>query len=345
MMKDFICIDDFFGVEDRRKYVALLKGRVGLTRRRAECFVKLWAYLLLKQQQESGKICEHPLTELDLPEGFVACTHREANELFYAQEDRGSERAAGMMIDKLVALGLIEKEFDGNNICIRICSALPHIDKSTQPVESVELVTDNFNPRTDAIQAATFLARNYNWMNKNTAVAPQMIARKLRNLAQQYPKGMRVLRRSDTQNPIGVCILYPVASESEENFFLPPSKSLHLSTASQKDPFNIAQPGDENCTSIFIRGFQIDLPYHNHHSLCQLLEDGRQTLIKMQADFPNICDLYTLTIHPSVESLALAMGFQKTSQDPQISLYWMYIALDKYLALDIEQAASILKLD
>ncbi len=343
-MKDAIGIDEYFGVEHRRRYVALLKGRVGLTRRRAECFVKLWAYLLLKQHSELG-IVNEPFTELDLPEGFVACTHREANELFYAQEDRGSERAAGMMIDKLVALGLIEKEFDGNNICIRICSALSDINQSTQTAEPVELVTDDFNPRTDTIPVATFLARQYDWMNKKTTSVPQRIARKLRTWAKQYSKGMRVLRRCDTQAPVGICILYPIACESEENFFLPPSKSLHLSTASQTDPFNIAKPGDEDCTSLFIRSFQIDSQYQQHSNFCQLLEDARQTLTKMQADFPNLCDLYTLIIHPSAESLALAMGFQKTSQDPIMSLYWMYMALDKYLTLDIKQAISNLKLD
>ncbi len=61
-MKDAIGIDEYFGVEHRRRYVALLKGRVGLTRRRAECFVKLWAYLLLKQHSELG-IVNEPFTE------------------------------------------------------------------------------------------------------------------------------------------------------------------------------------------------------------------------------------------------------------------------------------------
>ena len=77
-MRVLVSIDEFLDVEHRRRYVALLKGRVGLTRRRAECFVKLWAYLLLKQHSELG-IVNEPLTELDLPEGFIACTHREAN--------------------------------------------------------------------------------------------------------------------------------------------------------------------------------------------------------------------------------------------------------------------------
>ncbi|MBV6625677.1 MAG: hypothetical protein KI793_22580 [Rivularia sp. (in: Bacteria)] len=343
-MKDLATIDEFFGLEHQLKYVALLKGKVGLTRRRAECFVKLWAYLLLKQQQELG-IASKPVADLDLPEGFVACTHREANELFYAQQDRGSERAAGMMIDKLVALGLIEKEFDGNNICIRICSPLSDINESAQVNEPIELVTDSFNPRTDTIPVATFLARQYDWMNKKTTAAPQRIARKLRAWAKQYSKGMRVLRRCDTQDPIGFCFLYPVAAKSEENFFLPPSKSLHLSTASEIDPFEMAEVGDEDCTSLFIRSFQIDSAYLQHSNLYQLLEDARKTLINMQADFPNLCDLYTLTINPLTQSLALAIGFQKTGQDPQVSLYWMYMALDNYLSLDIEQALSNLKLD
>ena len=183
-------------------------------------------------------------------------------------------------------------------------------------------------------------------MNKKTTAAPQRIARILRTWAKHNSKGMRVLRRSDNQDPVGVCVLYPVASESEENFFLPPSKSLHLTVnSSQTDPFSMAKPGDEDCTSVFIRSFEIDSRYQQHNSYCQLLKDARQTFISMQEDFPNLCDLYTLVIHPSVQALASAMGFQKTIQDPQVSLYWMYMALEKYLTLDIEQALSNLKLD
>ena len=58
----------------------------------------------------------------------------------------------------------------------------------------------------------------------------------------------------------------------------------------------------------------------------------------MQKDFPNLCDLYTLIIHPSYEMMATKMAFQEigsqTSRDTQ--LYWMYQALDRYLALDLE---------
>jgi hypothetical protein len=338
-------IDQWFPVEQQRKYVSQLQGRVNVTRRRAEYFVKLWAYLLLKQQQQLGKRLQRPLTELDLPEGFVPCTHREAHELFYSQQERGSDRAAGMMIDKLVALGLIEKDFDGNTTCIRIRSLGTTNNESAQVEKSIKLVPDDFNPRSDTIPVASFLARNYNWMNKKTTALPHRIARILRTWAQQYSTGMRVLRRSDTQEPVGFYVLYPVASESEENFFLPPRNSLHLSSASETDPMKMALLGDRHCTSIFIRSWQIDLRYKQLINLCEFLKDAKQTLTRMQADFPNLCDMYTLPLHPADEQLASALGFHKTSQDSQLSLYWMYISIDKFLALDVEQAVSVLKLD
>lgn len=338
-------IDQWFPVEQQRKYVSQLQGRVGLTRRRSEYFVKLWAYLLVKQQQELGKRLQSPLTELDLPEGFVTCTHREAQEIFYGDQERGSDRSAGMMIDKLVALGLIEKDFDGNSTCIRIRSLLPDQDNLAAAKESIKLVPDNFNPRIDAIPVASFLAHNYNWMNKKTIALPHRIAKILREWAQLYPTGMRVLRRVDTEDAVGFYVLYPVATASEAKFFLPPRHGLHLSASWESDPFQVATKGDRNCTSVFIRSWQIDLPYKNLINICKFLKDLQKILICMQADFPNLCDIYTLPMHPAYEQLASALGFQKTNQDLLLSLNWMYIALDKYLNLNIEQAVSSLKFD
>lgn len=338
-------IDYWFPVEEQRKYVSQLQGRVGLTRRRAEYFVKLWAYLWLKQQQELGKVLQPPLCELDLPEGFVPCTHREAQEIFYGHQERGSDRSAGMMIDKLVALGLIEKDFDGNSTCIRIRSLLPNRDNLAAAKKSIKLIPDYFNPRIDAIPVASFLAHNYNWMNKKTTALPHRIARILREWAELYPPGMRVLRRCDTEDAVGFYVAYPVAPESEAKFFLPPRHSLHLSAEWESDPFQVATKGDRHCTSIFIRSWQIDLPYKNLINVCEFLKDVQKTLICMQADFPNLCDMYTLPLHPGDEQLASALGFQKTNQDLLLSLNWMYVALDKYLSLNIEQTVSGLKFD
>ncbi|MBW4560064.1 MAG: hypothetical protein KME32_02720 [Mojavia pulchra JT2-VF2] len=338
-------IDQWFPVEHQRKYIAQLQGRLGMTRRRAEYFVKLWAYLLLKQQQELGKALQKPLTQLDLPNGFVPCTHREAQEIFYGEKDRGSDRSAGMMIDKLVALGLIEKNFDGNTTCIRIRSLSPNLQDSTEAKASIKLFPDEFNPRTDTIPIASLLARNYSWMNKKTTGLPHRIAKILRGWAEHYPTGMRVLRRSDTQDAVGFYVLYPVARESEANFFLPPRHSLYLSTTGDIDPFQIAIPGDRNCTSIFVRSWEIDSPYTQLINLSQFLKDAQKTLVRIQADFPNLCDIYTLLIHPNNEQLVSSLGYHKTNQDTQMPLSWMYLALDKYLSLDIDKAVSNLKFD
>ncbi|MGD2179597.1 hypothetical protein [Lusitaniella coriacea] len=338
-------MDRLFPIEQQRHYVSrLMKPTnrvVGLTRCRAEYFVRLWAYLLLKQQFTSGKTPQSPLKELSLPQGFIPCTHREAAAVFYAHKERGSDRAAGLILDKLVALGLINKTFDGNTICLQINT----LSKLTRPLETdstpkVEFATDAFNPRTDAILVASFLARNYNWMNNNTSAVPHRIARLLRKWAQFYGTGMRVLRRCDNLNPVGFYIFYPVAPESEKNFFLPPGKSLHLSSSREEDPIAIALPGNLDCTSVFIRSWTIDRVYMQPAQICQFLKDSQKTLVRMQGDFPNLCDMYALSIHPTTEKLALAVGFQKTSQDVTLGVCWLYEAVDRFLALDIDKALA-----
>jgi hypothetical protein len=330
-------LDRWFLPEQQRHYVSVLLGRIGLTRRRAECFVRLWAYLLLKQQllwEQSSTA--HPIEKLTLPDDFIPCTHREAAILFYAQKERGSERSAGMMIDKLSALGLVNKQFDGNTLCLQIHPSL-NLHAQPAPKPLLDGCVDAFNPRTDAIPVATFLARNYNWMNQNTDTLPQNIARWLRLWAQQYDVGMRVLRRNDNLNPVGFFVLYPIAAQSEDRFFMAPTKSLHLCSAREIDPIAMAQLGDMDCNAVFIRSWMLDPPYNQKRHKVQLLKDTQQTLKRLRQDFPNVCDLYALMIHPSYEELIETLGFQKTYQDPLLSIYWAYIAIDRFLELDVEQ--------
>ena len=335
-------LDDWFPLERQQQYVAQLVGQVGLTKCRAECFIRLWAYLLLQQQQENTPKFKPPLTKLELPIGWVSCTHRQAAELFYSGKERGSDRAAGMMLDKLVALGLIQKQFDGNTTNIKIQYDPQLFISKSRVAELVTLHVDTFNPRTDAISVANLLARNYNWMNKNTSAAPQRIAKLLRHWAAQYPSGMRVLRCDDNLNPVGFYLLYPIATQSESNFFCPPSKSLHLSSATDIDPIQMAVPPDPNCQAIFIRSWVIDRPYLAQSRIL-FLTDVQQVLSQMLEEFPNLCDLYTMIIHPSYEQLALALGFQKTSSDAQLSVYWVYLAVDRFLALNIKQTLTTKK--
>ena len=158
---DIVKLDTWYSPSQRRTAVSLLMKRVGVTRTRAECFIRLWIYLLVKQLQESQPRLQPPLAKLELPATEVQCTHREAAQLFYCDSDRGSYRAAGMMLDKLAALGLIAKHFDGNATAIEIKPVSEILDVPP-PENPVKLKLDDFNPRCDTIPVANLLATNYN---------------------------------------------------------------------------------------------------------------------------------------------------------------------------------------
>ena len=339
-------LDQLFSLEQQRHYVALLMQRGGLTRRRAEYFIQLWAYLLLKQQAEQGQRFPQALAQLSPLEGWVACTHRETAELFYRNQERGSDRAAGMMIDRLAVLGLLEKKFDGETLCLQI-RPIPELEAEIAAVdpkpEPIKLVADQFNPRTDAIPSANLLVRSYGELVKDTAATSQKITRVLRDWSRQYPQGMRVLRRSDNQNLVAIHALYPVASESESHFFQSPSKSFYLTTEAGVDPFKMALPGDESCYAAYIRLWAIDTAHITSESIYLMLEDTRQIMAQIQGDFPNLCDIYTLIVHPLHEQLRIAVGFQKTFQDTVRPHSWGYLAADNYIATDLRKVVERLK--
>lgn len=308
-------------------------GRVGLTRRRAQCFVRLWAYLFLKYARPTTT---PPLTHLGVPSDWVECTCREAADVFYSGRERGSDRAAGMMLDKLTALGLIRKYFDGNTTQIAI-QPLPELIDPVRTVNPIPIQPDGFDPRCDAIPIAHLLAANYNWMNRNAEAVPYRIANILRDWASHYGRGLRVLRRTDTLHPIGFYAMYPIARRSEVNFFNSPNKGLHLSTVADIDPFEIATLGDPTCRAVFVRSWMIEGTLREQ-CLEMFLTDAQQTLRQMRQDFPNLCDMYTLIIHPSYEELAQFVGFQRSGVDLNSSIYWMYLPLDRFLNLNVEGA-------
>ena len=305
---------------------------VGVTRIRAQCFVRLWIYLLVKERLALQPRLPPPLAELTLLTAAVSCTHREAAEIFYHDAERGSDRAAGMMLDKLAALGLIKKQFDGNTTRIMI---QPLLLTNRLIEQNVELEITEFDPRCDTIAVANLLANNYSWMNRDRAAMSQRIAHLLRQWSRQYPVGMRVLRRCDNLNPVGFCLLYPTAGVSEANFFGSPTQGSHLSNMNERDPFQLATIGDLGCVSVFVRSWTIDPPYIPKYRPL-LLQDAQATLRKMQVDFPQLCDLHTLIVHPMYEEMATALGFQKTivsTQQPGVS--WMYLPLDRFLKLEL----------
>jgi hypothetical protein len=331
-MQEDIQVNRWFPLDRQRTAIAQLLQQVGITRIRAEYFIRLWVYLLVKQTQSQNLAAKPPLADLTLLSEPVICTYREAANLFYGEKEQGSDRAAGLMIDKFAALGLIRKYFDGNTTSIEILP-IPALLGTPSPQLAVEVTPDAFNLRSDAVPVAYLLAANYNWMNRSLQTTPHRIAKLLRGWNQQYAIGMRVLRRTDNENPVGFYLLYPVASESEVCFFNDPNRGLHLSSESETDPFVMAQPGDEQCLALFIRSWVIEAPYLSTHQAI-FLKDAQQVLHQMKHDFPNLCDLYSMIMHPAYEALATSLGFQKMRNSPS-SIYWMYRSLDRFLDLEI----------
>ncbi len=321
----------WFSQQKHNDFVHLLVNQIGLTRTRADYFVRLWVYLLVKFQRQRQPDIEPPLTELEPLDEAVSCTHQEAADLFYNGSERGSDRSAGMMLDKLASLGLIKKHFDGNSTSVEI-PAIPALLTPPPQSQDVVLFPDAFDPRSDTIPVANLLAEYYNWMDENPAPVPRAarIARLLRAWGNQYKKGMRVLRRSDNQNPVGFLVIYPIASESDILFFSPPSRSLSIGWIETQDPFKMAKPGDMDCISVFARGWFISQQYSDKYRLI-FLRDAQETIRKMQEDFPNIQDLYAILIHPIYEELIQFLGFSRINQDPQSSLTWLYLPLDRFL--------------
>lgn len=329
-------LNRWFSKERQTKIIERLISSqdVGLTEKRARYLVRLCAYLCIKQRQESQPDAIPPLPDLTPPENFIICTHREAHDLFYGDQERGSERAAGLMMKTLSGLGFMKYRSTGNATQVLI-QPLPQLLENFQTQPQATLKVDDFNPRGDAIPLSALLANNYNWMNHNTRTIPHRISSLLRTWADQYSTGMRVLRRTDNQNPVGFYLLYPITRESEQAFSGPPNEGLHLGSLSDTDPFELAKPGDKSCRSLFVRSWIIEEAYQEDY-LVPFLEDVQSTLEKVREDFPNLCDLWTLIIHPSYDRLATKVGFQRYNLNTGNTLYWMYQSFDRFVALEMK---------
>lgn len=325
-------INQWFPVEVQHRYVDQVAGQSGLTRRQAICFVRLWAYACRQQEQS-----QMPLEALS-PEAYqLTCSHREAADLFYWDQPRGSERAAGLMINQLVKKHLVKRTtFDGfpSQLSLQIP---PSFLPQTLPPSPTQVEADAFDARRDAPLIASFLDESYSWVSQRTESTSFKITRVLRRWATQYPKGLRVLRQVSEGSPVGFAAFYPAHPNSEEMFHSPPSSSLHLVTLDDTDPIQLASSGDPECYVVFVRGWQFKPEYWCYTNVCEFLEDSQATLRAMQQEFPNLSDIYTITIHPNLEAFAVALGFKPMKADPNSSLRWYYIALDHFLSLDADE--------
>lgn len=324
-------VNEWFPSARQKPYIDNITGQFGLTRRQATCFVRLWGLAALQHSHQL------PIEKLDRSVETFVCSHRDAADLFYCDRARGSDRAAGMMIDQLVDKYLVKREpFDGGPTRLSLQIPESFLLKSVEP-QSMELYSDAFNVRQDASQVAAFLENVYSWVNQRSETTSFQIIKVLRRWAAQYPDGLRVLRTISEDEPVGFAAFFPTHPNSEENFHRPPSLSLHLSTLDGDDPIAIAHPGDEACYAVFVRSWQIKRPFWTYATACQFLQDSQETLKQMQVAFPNLCDLYTITIHPNLERLAFALGFKPMKADPGSSLRWIHMPLDRFLELDIDE--------
>lgn len=327
---------DWFPPTQQDVYIDTIVGQYSLTRRQATYFVRLWAYACL---QQNGWKDSH-LNHLNRYVETFFCSHREAADLFYSDHPRGSERSAGMMIDQLVAKHLVKREpFDGGPTRMRLKipdSFLPKTDR----FESAPLYADTLNARNDAPVVASFLEEAYSWVSDKAENISYKMTKVLRQWSTLCPEGLRVLRQESDDEPVAFAALYPVHADSEEKLHLPPSLGLHLSTLNNEDPFKVAFPGDETCYAVFVRSWEIKDEYWNYSTTCQFLQDSQATLRHMQGSFPKLCDLYTITINPRTEALALALGFKQMRADKKSSIYWLYMPLDRFLALDCDEVMA-----
>jgi len=86
-------LDGWLPPAKRQAIITQLTQRIGLTRVRAECFLRLWLYLLYKEQQTTAQRHKLPLQQLVRPSGEITCTLREARVVLSRQ--RPGERSRG----------------------------------------------------------------------------------------------------------------------------------------------------------------------------------------------------------------------------------------------------------
>ena len=327
-------VEELFPLELQTQYIEHIVHQPGLkiTLRQATYFVRLWGYGYLKQRG----IDQAPITTLSRQIGSFYCSHSDAAELFYTQT-QGTPRAAGQMIDKLASKNLLKRgEADG--VATRLSLNIPQSFELPVVEDNDTFYPEAFDPRNDATLVANILEKLYSYDPDRPESMLHNIKKGLRQWSRQYPDGLRVLRRASTKEPVGFAAFLPAHPDSEEKFDLSPSRSLHLSRLDvrEEDPIQVATKGDPDCYTVFVRSWQIALNVWTYDNACNFIQDSKTTLRKIRDDFPNFSDIYTIAIHPLSEDFALTLGFRMTKADPNSSLRWLYMPLDRFLELDHE---------
>ncbi|MEM9446668.1 MAG: hypothetical protein AAGA18_15100 [Verrucomicrobiota bacterium] len=334
----------WFPPDRQKRYARHITGQRNLSPIQAKYFVKLWGYAYLKRKgppYEPIQTLDNNLYNFPFP-----FSQDDACKLFYAEkEDGGTPRAAGLMLkkfaddkrDKLIQY----QRFEGTKteITLNIPSEfeLPNID----PEDTV--YADEFDRRRDILPVTKALKELYS-INPNVSEAELEfnIRRGLRNWSKRYPKGMRVIRRASDKEAIGFLTIMPVDPESERQFCLDPAESLHLSqfSSTDKDPIKIAAENDQDCYIAYIRSWQIQRGLWTRDNILALIEETKKTLQLIHNDYPELSEIYSMTIHPRLGALAKAIGFATTSLGSATALSWLSIHLDTFLAINSEEILS-----
>ena len=331
----------------QQRYARHITGQRELSPVQAGHFVRLWGYSCLKRNGPPYK----PIQTLDnkLYDSPFFFSHEDACKLFYADKKNGSSRAAGLMLDKFAddKRKLIKcRRFQGTKTEIRLTVPSEFELPADDPKE--EIYADGFNCRKDLLHVTELLRELYSVNNRLPESELVLSIRQgLRNWAKRYPKGLRVIRRASDREAIGFATVMPVASESAHKFCSPPHESLHLSRFSRdaEDPIQIATPDDSDCYIAYIRSWQIHPGLWTYENVLALLEETKKMLRLIHADYPELSEIYSMTIHPRQEEFALTLGFKTSSSSRASALRWLYIHLDTFLELDSESILSQLNLD
>ena len=325
-------VQQWFPEECQQRYAKHLIGQSGLTPTQARHFVRLWGYGYLRQHGWEYA----PITTLKSRVASFFCSQGDAAKLFYG-ENQGAPRSAGLMINKFVEKQLVRREpFSGNKT--RLSLRIPDSFELPDNEQTQAVHVDIFNPRKDIPLLAQLLEGLFSFDNKRPETMLNNLRKGLREWSKQYPDGLRVLKHSSRNTPIGLAAIFPVDPSSERYFDLPPSQSLYLNRLhlNIEDTIKIAAPGDLNCHVAYIRSWEINRDFWNYDSTLCMLRDTQAMLQKIHHDYPELTDVYTIAIHPRLQAFGLNLGFEVMKSDPDTSLSWLYMALDEFLALDAE---------
>ena len=326
-------VDTWFPLKYQQQHANHITGQCGLTPTQARHFVKLWAYGHAKHHGSDTDTIEVLERKID----SFFCSHREAALLFYGAS-QGSTRSAGLMLDKFVAKQLVRREsFQGSTT--RLSLHIPEGFDLFKDCQFQEIYTDQFDPRNDTSFVAMMLEELFVFDVERPKTLLQNFRRMLREWAKRYPEGLRVLRYSLKNNrPIALSTVFPIHPDSEICFDLPPSEGLYVTKLhlGVEDPIQFPSKNSSECHVAYIRGWNIHKDFWNYENALRLFKDTQESLRKMQNKFPNLSDLYTISLHPRMADFALNLGFELMVSDPDTSMSWLYMPLDKFLAIDGE---------